>query len=145
MKRLITLAAAFAAIFFASSCEKCDCPDPSQYATQWNVYNYDLTASDWELCEIGAEVFYRAALEVPKLDANIYKDGLVQVNIYAGSTLAPLPYETYHKVAEGDGYVMYQEKYDYEYEAGKVYIYYTASDFVYGGGPTASFKVTLVY
>lgn len=152
MKRIFTVIAVLAAMVSASSCDYCDCKplDPSSYATQWQIFEY-TPGNNWDLVRLGETEFYRAKLNCPQLTRDIFKSGLVTVSIYTDdskSTVAPLPYIYYNKGQYDDGTpALWQEKIDFEYQPGTVWIYHTVSDFQYPDGcPSGlTFRVTLTY
>lgn len=152
MKRVMTMMAVLAAMFSAASCDYCDCGkplDPSSYATQWQIFDFE-PGTNWDFCtaDDGTQ-FYRAKLNVPKLSKDIFKSGMVTVGLYTGSSIiAPLPYTYYNKGTYDNGDpALWQEKIDFEYEPGTVWVYHTVSDFQYPDGCPSGlkFRVTLVY
>lgn len=98
-----------------------------------NVY-IDVPQQSWQYSNIDNSNFYYATVQMPEIDQNVLRNGIVYVyRVLDYNTVdeiqQPLPF-TLHSEVEPGGY-NWSESFDVEVSLGKLTIYYTASDFDY--------------
>lgn len=117
---------------FLVSCER-------EYIQQDALYSveYDLRPGDWTLVDQGVKKYYTVALDVREITRQVCENGSVQCFLmYDGGSQICLPTTRYNDgEADNGDTVFYQELIDFEYSVGTVNLFYTTSDFIYGGYP----------
>lgn len=97
----------------------------------------------WTYSNMTDNNYFVAELTVPELTAQVYDNGIVQVNVEydfgkpsAAQTALPCTIwrEEYVNDDNGGYYLSYADHYWCEYTVGKIYIYYQTSDFAYDNG-----------
>ena len=142
MRKTIRIIAAFSLLIFGlSSCiQDIDCPCKDGHnnqsgGTNWQVLNFSVKDSNWELCtdQQGYNPFYRAHLEIPELTKDIMAKGLMEAYVYLGSNQQTLPYVRHYEevtTSDGESYqYLWTQTIDMEFEVGGAWVYSTASDF----------------
>lgn len=95
--------------------------------------------SHWQYSGLADNNFFYAEVEMPEINGTVFDKGVVKmyraINFYeSNASQIELPYVRHKEYLanEEDGtWGFYTETIDYEYQVGKIYVYYTASDFDY--------------
>ncbi len=145
MKKIYSLALTALVLLGAAGCTK-------EYytvvqGTEMEWADYDVAANQWAVNQ--EDGYFMVELDAPLITREIVNEGDIRVSIKTvtdtGITWQPLPLTR----AEGwyetdDGHLVYYSTIiDYEWSLGKVFIYWTATDFVTEEAPPArTFRVT---
>ena len=102
-----------------------------------NLYSaiYDIGTNDWTYLEKATgEPYLAVTLTLKEITKQVCETGSVQCfRVYSDGTQACLPFQTYRKwTDETTGQeITFQDQFDFEFNVGAVYLYYTTSDFDY--------------
>lgn len=100
------------------------------------LIDFQVKPNNWTACDVeyGADDqgYFKAELLVPEITQNVVDKGLVLVyRLFEDSVWTPLPAMRTTKDADNNIFTTYT---DFEWEKGKVTIFYTASDLYIGAG-----------
>ena len=150
MKKILFLLSA--AIMLFASCEGPAGRDGLDEETYWYVRNYTIRSNDWELVngvdQIGS--YYRAEIEIPQLDREIYELGNVFCYMYyidaSGTEVQTLlPYIEHFGESTKVGEELWTKTISCDFTRGSIMFYVQYSDFFTGleHPGTVRFRVVL--
>ena len=145
---------AIAAVAFLSSCTKENYL--SGDSLTMSHYDYRIGSYDWEIVSGNNGGDYLIAkLSVPEITRNVVNYGTVtvsweQVDKYGSTYWTPLPVSRAEALDYGsDQQYLYSTYLDYEWSAGSVYVYFTATDLFVENDmskwPSFNLRVTILY
>lgn len=129
---------------FAAALCSCTKEYPTYVTEEYNTY-YSLNtvvinvkASDWEYSNIDNNNYFCVTVDMPEITKSVCQTGLVKMyRVYddfdrTGGVQAEMPFSRHiEEPTESGDWVFYTESLDYEFEQGKITIFYTQSDFYY--------------
>lgn len=130
MKKFGLLIALFVGML---SCTIEDSPD-----TSWDVVTISVKQRNWSYQQNGQ--YYTCSINMPELTSYIYNNGLVQVYYEMEGSQQLLPYVRHNRDQLGQ---LWTTTLDYEYQVGRLNLFYTNSDFIYTDHP-GDMKVRVV-
>lgn len=100
------------------------------------IIDINVPKTSWAYSKQEDNNYFYATINMPEIDYNTFRDGVVQVyRIYdentANATQVILPCVRHREEPVGDDWYFFTETIDYEFKLGKLIICYTASDFDY--------------
>ncbi|MCQ2335309.1 MAG: hypothetical protein MJZ89_05670 [Paludibacteraceae bacterium] len=143
MKKLFTFLSVMLMALSFASCRGPQGPkgDPGRDGLVfYKVIDLDVTSNQWGYSDQDNNNYFFAKFNVPELTWDIYNNGIIKVyrEYNTGSNNASqveLPFVRHNEyLSNSNGqqfWGFYTETVDYEFTAGQVIIYYTASDFDY--------------
>ena len=133
-QRLLLLLLAATTLF--SSCTKRYYNETIVEGTQLKHYMYDIKYQDWDKIEVLDDGFILSVqLNVPNITASVVQNGNIMVSRQLTGDnnqtyWTPLPVVRAEAENFGtDNVILYSTYLDYEWTEGKVFIYFTATDF----------------
>lgn len=87
----------------------------------------------WQYSGIDTENYYFATVDMPEINDEVLKKGLVKMYMYFGNSQVEMPFTKYREeyIEEDNSWVFYTQMVDYEFSKGQIIIFYTISDFIY--------------
>lgn len=138
MKKYLFLAVAVLSLIGCNGKDGKDGRDGKDGLVNVAVIDLDASGNGWEYASLQSENYFVAKFDMPEITNYIYDNGLVQVYREWGTGTAEavqqvLPYSRHHEWLDekNNAWNFYTETVDYEYGAGFLNIFYTASDFAY--------------
>lgn len=144
MKKYITICLFAAMAFFAVSCDD-DTRNLRNETTEDVIWrSIEIKADSWIKCadREGLNPYYKTSVNVPQINNNVLKGGIVTCYLYDGDAQAPLPSVRHYENASNQ---LWTRTIDYEYYSGGVTFYVTDSDFAGQYPGTLYFRLMLAW
>ena len=113
--------------------------------TNWKIIDLVVNSTDWvEIVDAnGNNRYYSSHFNMPEITSFVFSSGTVNTFIKTDTnTQQPLPYVRHY---ENSQLVMWTRTVDYEFQAGALNVFVTASDFAKQTPETMRFKVVLMW
>lgn len=104
--------------------------------TSVNNITIRVDRKNWEYSGLSSNNYFVATVDMPEITRSVFDGGLVKmyrIFNYGTSQVsqAEMPYSNHVEEYVGGDWVFYNEKVDYVFQVGKIYIYFQVSDFDY--------------
>lgn len=106
---------------------------------EMKIVDFDVPVESWFYSDLYFNNFYRAEVDMPEVTRQVMKGGVVKVyrkmfrensRVEYQKELPMVTHLEYYEESVGD-WLNFTETIDYDFELGKLYVNYTASDFAY--------------